>query len=249
MATENIIHVNETDFEYEVVGYSTNVPVIVDFWAKWCIPCRTLSPALEKLVKEANGAVRLAKVDVDENPNLAMRFGVRSIPSVKAFSQGQVVAEFTGLQPEPVLREFFEKVVPSPASLMLEKANSLLLLHQWSSAEETFRKLLDETPDLRPVAQLGLAKSLLGQGSGDEALFILRNFSPAESTPRLRTCARWRKPSPRMETARKIPMTPLLQRSVMRSAWPHGGTYRRRWTGCWISSARINVTAAGRSAR
>ncbi|HVN56145.1 MAG TPA: thioredoxin [Anaerolineaceae bacterium] len=178
MASEYIIDVNEADFEYEVVGYSKNVPVIVDFWAKWCVPCKTLSPALEKMVEEANGAVRLAKVDVDQNPNLAMRFGVRSIPSVKAFSQGQVVAEFTGLQPEPFLREFFEKVVPSPAGLLLEKGNNLLLLHQWSDAEETFCELLDENPDL-PVAQLGLAKSLLGQGSGNEALFILRKFPPS----------------------------------------------------------------------
>lgn len=179
MASNNIVNVNEVDFDYEVVHYSDNIPVIVDFWATWCVPCKTLSPSLERIVDEANGAIRLAKVDVDQNPNLAMRFSVRTIPSVIAFYQGQVVGEFSGMQPESRLREFFEKVAPSPASLMMEKGNSLLQLHQWTDAEDTFHEVLDGTPDL-PVALLGLAKSLLAQpGRGREALLILRNFPPS----------------------------------------------------------------------
>src|SRR5512136_491822 len=106
MATENIINVSEADFEYEVLKFSQNVPVVVDFWADWCRPCKALSPMLEKIAHEAGGAFRLAKVDVDANPNLAILYNVRSIPMVKAFSNGQVVAEFIGLQPEDRVREF-----------------------------------------------------------------------------------------------------------------------------------------------
>ena len=91
MTPDNIIDVTEADFEYEVIEYSQNTPVVVDFWAAWCQPCKVLAPMLEKLIKETAGAIRLARVNVDENPNLAIRFGVRSIPAVKAFSGGQIV--------------------------------------------------------------------------------------------------------------------------------------------------------------
>jgi len=97
MASDHIISVTEADFEYEVIAYSKQMPVVVDFWAEWCGPCKTLGPILERLAQEANGAFRLAKVDVDANPNLALRFSVRSIPNVKAFQDGQVVAEFVGM--------------------------------------------------------------------------------------------------------------------------------------------------------
>ena len=106
MASGYIITVTEADFEYEVVAFSQQLPVVVDFWAEWCVPCKTLGPLLEKLADEAQGSFRLAKVDVDSSPNLALRYGVRSIPNVKAFRDGQVVAEFVGAQPEPRLREF-----------------------------------------------------------------------------------------------------------------------------------------------
>ncbi len=107
---------------------------MVDFWAEWCQPCKRLGPLLEQLTEEARGNFRLARVDVDANPNLALRYSVRSIPTVKAFSQGQVVAEFAGLQPEPRVREFLGKLLPpSEVSLQIEKANSLLETHQWSA--------------------------------------------------------------------------------------------------------------------
>ena len=174
-ASEYIVEVSESDFEYEVVNFSRNTPVVVDFWAVWCGPCKTLTPILERLAEEAHGAFRLAKLNVDDNPNLAMRYGVRSIPAVKAFQQGQVVAEFTGAQPEPRVRDFIRGLAPSQSDLAQEKAESLLHLHQWSAAERGFRQILEQTPG-QPPALLGLAKSLLAQGRSGEVAGILRTF-------------------------------------------------------------------------
>ena len=145
MPSDLIIDVNETDFEYEVLSYSQNVPVVVDFWATWCRPCKVLSPMLESMTQEAGGAFRLARVDVDQNPNLALRYGVRSIPAVKVFSGGQVAGEFTGVIPEEKLREFLGKITPPSAQqLMQEKADSMLALHEWVQAEKTYRELLEQ---------------------------------------------------------------------------------------------------------
>ena len=175
MSPSNIIHVTEADFEYEVIQYSQQVPVIVDFWADWCIPCKTLGPILSKLADERQGDFRLAKVDVDENPKLAQRFNVRGIPVVKGFRDGQVIAEFTGALPETQVRQFLERVLPSPWDLQLEKGESLLKLEEWGRSEATFRQVLAERPR-HPGALLGLAKSLLVQGEGIPALEILNQF-------------------------------------------------------------------------
>ncbi len=176
MASENIINVSEADFDYEVLKFSQNVPVVVDFWADWCRPCKTLSPMLEKIAHESGGTFRLARVDVDANPNLAILYNVRSIPNVKAFSNSQVVAEFTGLQPEERVREFIEKILPpSPQTLALEKADSLLSLHNWVEAEKIYRQILEQIPG-QPASLLGLSKSLLAQNRVGEALTILGDF-------------------------------------------------------------------------
>jgi len=178
MSSEFIINVSEADFEYEVINYSQNIPVVVDFWANWCRPCKILEPILEKIAAEGNGAFRLARVNVDENPNLALRFSVRSVPTLKAFSEGQVVSELVGLQPESRLREFVGKITPpSPFQLAIERAESLLVLHQWAQAEQEFRQVLEQKPG-HPAGLLGLSKSLLSQGKSFEALQILKNFPP-----------------------------------------------------------------------
>ena len=123
-SSEHIIDVSEADFEYEVLAYSATVPVVVDFWADWCIPCRTLGPLLEKLTQEAQGAFRLARLDVDANPNLARRFGIRSIPAVKAFRDGQLVAEFTGARSEPQVRQFLAQLAPDESLCWSKKATA-----------------------------------------------------------------------------------------------------------------------------
>ncbi len=175
MTSEHVIEVNENNFDYEVLAYSQNVPVIVDFWAEWCKPCKILGPMLEKLADEGRGSFRVAKVDVDYNHNLSVRYGIRSVPTVKAFLKGQVVGEFTGLQAELKIREFIRTLVPSPADLLLEKAISQIQGKSWAEAEKTYRQALELDPGL-PGGLLGLTRCLLAQGNSKESLMIIRNF-------------------------------------------------------------------------
>jgi putative thioredoxin len=175
MASDFIVDVSESDFEYQVLAYSQKVPVVVDFWAEWCAPCRMLGPLLERLAQEAQGGFRLAKLNVDDNPNLAIRYAVYSIPAVKAFRDGKMVAEFTGAQPEGRVREFLRSFAPSQVDLTLEKGFSLLEAREAKQAESAFRSALQSAPE-NSAARLGLAKSLLQQGSGAQAHALLVGF-------------------------------------------------------------------------
>jgi putative thioredoxin len=179
MASDYIIDVSEADFQYQVLEYSQKVPVLVDFWAEWCIPCRTLGPLLEQLTEEAQGAFRLAKLNVDQNQNLARQFNVRSIPSVKVFRNGRVQAEFTGAQQESKVREFLRAIAPSDVELTLEKAQSFMQLKQFKSAASTFQQVLEKMPK-QPSALLGLIKCDIIQGDLVSALNILRSFPASQ---------------------------------------------------------------------
>ncbi|MCB0871566.1 MAG: thioredoxin [Solirubrobacterales bacterium] len=106
--------VDEAGFQQEVIERSKEVPVVVDFWAEWCGPCRTLGPAIEQAVKDREGKVELAKVDVDSNQQLAAAFRVQGIPAVKAFVNGEMVDEFTGALPPAQIDEFLDRVIPAP---------------------------------------------------------------------------------------------------------------------------------------
>jgi len=176
MRSDFIIDVSETDFEYEVLAYSQNTPVIVEFWADWCKPCKQLSPILTQITGEANGAFRLARVNVDANPALTVRCGVRSLPTVQAFSQGNMVSNFVGMLPEERVREFFDRVTPpSPANLQVEKGISLLAYGSIDAAEAAFREALQITRE-HPGATLGLMKIALLHGQAQEANALFRNF-------------------------------------------------------------------------
>lgn len=175
MTSDYIKVVTEADFEFEVIAYSNQIPVIVDFWAEWCRPCKTLTPLLEKLAEDAQGSYRLAKLNVDDNPNIALRYNVRSIPNIKAFRDGHVVSEFLGLQPEPRVREFIRNLAPSQIDLLLEKGQSQLELMDWQEAGKSFHQFLAKSPN-HPAGLLGLLKSSLLQGAYSEAKKIMVEF-------------------------------------------------------------------------
>ena len=134
------------NFEADVIEMSRQVPVLVDFWAPWCGPCRTLGPMLEKLETESGGKWKLAKVNVDENQELAAHFGVRSIPHVVAFADGQAVDQFIGVLPESQLREFLERLTPNPGELALREALALAAEGDRDAAQAAFQAALAYDP-------------------------------------------------------------------------------------------------------
>jgi putative thioredoxin len=159
-----ISDVTEQEFQQKVVERSKQVPVVVDFWAEWCGPCRTLGPALEKAVSARNGEIELAKLDTDRNPGIAQEFQIASIPAVKAFKDGKVVAEFIGAIPPARIEEFLNELVPSEADRLAE-----------STDEESLRKALEIDPR-HAQAAIGLGRLLLARGDADEAVELLKAF-------------------------------------------------------------------------
>jgi len=157
-----VFDVTESEFAQRVVERSREVPVVVDFWAAWCGPCRALTPALERAAAAREGKVDLAKLDVDANPTISQAFRVQGIPAVKAFKDARVAAEFTGAIPPQQVELFFDRIVPSDAELEARDAIE-------SRDEERLRAALAANPRDATLAA-ALARLLLARGDAQEAL-------------------------------------------------------------------------------
>lgn len=172
------IDVSAKDFDQIVIEGSRRAPVLVDFWAPWCAPCRALAPVLDKLAAEYQGKFTLVKVNSDENQPLASQWGVRGIPNVKAFVGGKLVDEFSGALPEPMVRQFLDRVIPSPAEELRLQAEKLY--RETSDGNKTL-ELLSQALELDPKHEPALIDSaavLADLGRHDEAKQFLDRLSP-----------------------------------------------------------------------
>jgi putative thioredoxin len=156
--------VTEASFQQDVLDRSHEVPVVVDFWAEWCGPCRQLGPALEAEASRREGEIDLAKIDVDTNQSLAGSFGVQGIPAVKAFKDGKVAAEFTGAIPPAQVAAFFDGLVPSEADRLAG-----------ADDEDSLRRALEIDPK-QSAAAIKLGRLLVGRDDADEARGLLEPF-------------------------------------------------------------------------
>lgn len=181
--SEHALDVGLADFDRNVLEESKLRPVVVDFWAPWCGPCKSLKPILEKLAAEYGGRFLLAKINSDENQELAARYAVRGIPSVKAFLDGQVVDEFSGALPEGDVRAFLDRLIPSPADGLRAQAMDARMADDAAGALQ----LLAEASKLDPQnvgVRLDAVEILLDLGETDEAQRLLHSVSD-EADPRV----------------------------------------------------------------
>jgi putative thioredoxin len=172
-----ILDVGDREFEQEVLERSKELPVVVDFWAPWCGPCRTLGPLLERLATEHAGAFILAKVNVDEAPAVAQAFRIQSIPAVKGFRDGAVVAEFVGAHPEAIVRQFLAALLPSEADRLARDGETRAAAGDDDGASRAFTDALARDPR-HPRALLGLARLHVAKGDDADALALLERIPP-----------------------------------------------------------------------
>ena len=175
----DIIKDSDTNnFSTDVIDQSTKIPVVVDFWAPWCGPCKQLSPTLDKLAREYGGKIQLVKINVDENQELATQMRVQSIPMVVAFKDGQPVDGFAGALPESQLRQFFEKLTGSegsPIEQALEKASMMIANGDTQNAAEIYSQILAQDP-INAASHAGVAKCLIEAEGIEKAQAYLKGL-------------------------------------------------------------------------
>jgi putative thioredoxin len=184
-----VTEVNEADFATQVIERSREVPVVVDFWADWCPPCRMLTPVMEKVANEPDAGFELAKVDVDANPRLQAAFRVQSIPTVIAFRDGKPVSTFTGAIPESAFRQFIDAIIPPPGDARVISAMELADQGKPEEAEAALRQVTDSEPDNEEAA-LALASLLVDRRAGTEAENVLATLRPTSEVGRMKAAAR-----------------------------------------------------------
>jgi putative thioredoxin len=188
---------NDADFKEAVIERSHRTPVVVDFWAPWCGPCRVLGPLLERLIDKHGGKVLLAKVNVDQNPGLASAFRVQSIPLLLGFRGGEVVAEAVGAVPEAEIESFLRRTMPSATDLQVATAEELLAAGKMHEAEPLLRQVIEAEPR-HDRALLGLARAVADRGEDAEALQLLERVGPGsfrQDADRLAATLRVRQPA------------------------------------------------------
>jgi putative thioredoxin len=171
------IDVTNDTFEREVIEASKSTPVVVDFWAPWCGPCRVLKPILEKLASEYGGKFKLAKVNSDENQEIASAYGIRSIPDVMAFKDGKAVSHFLGAVPESQVRAFIDELIPTPSEIERGRAAELRGAGDLAGAVGALQKAIDLDPANDP-ARLDLAELFIEVKRVDEAEAMLAAVQP-----------------------------------------------------------------------